>query len=257
MELFEYQNIYRHEDQHFFYVGIHELVLMLARHFELSIKPLRILDAGCGTGLLAKKLKQLGEVWGIDIHPAALSFTRRRGVKVKKASVTKLPFENGSFDLVICIDVLYHQKVKSDALALKEIFRVLRSGGRLILRVPAHRWLRLSHDRYVHTRQRYEKDELNKKLVKAGFFVEKMSFTGMSLYPALIFHHFWEKIFSPGQDALSIRPIPECLNQLLILFLRFEVFLTRWVNLPQGIGLIAVARKSARGKFSDKDFNNY
>lgn len=257
MEFSNYQNIYRHEDQHFFYVGIHELVLMLARHFEPSAKPLKILDAGCGTGLLAKKLERLGEVWGIDIHPLALAFARRRGVKVKKASVTKLPFENESFDLVTCIDVLYHQKVKSDALALKEIFRVLSSGGRLILRVPAHRWLRLSHDRYVHTRQRYEKDELNKKLVKAGFFVEKMSFTGMPFYPGLVSHHFWEKIFPPGQDASSIRPIPEWLNRLFILFLKLEVFLTRWVNLPWGIGLIAVARKSVLGKFSNKYFNNH
>ena len=93
MEKIEYSNIFKHESKHFFYVSTHSLVLDLARKWTKGKQSLEILDAGCGTGLLLKKLKKLGKAKGVDYNPEAIKLARKRNVEVKKASINKLPFK--------------------------------------------------------------------------------------------------------------------------------------------------------------------
>src|SRR2546427_3781696 len=59
---------------------------------------------------------------------------------------------------------VYHLGVGSDTSALREMRRVLKPGGLLLLRVPAHDWLRGEHDRLVHTRHRYSRDRKSTRL---------------------------------------------------------------------------------------------
>src|SRR3989344_9097473 len=128
MQTSEYENIYKNEGHHFFYVGNHFVILNLVRrHAKDSTH--NILDAGCGTGLLAKKLQSFGKVTGVDISPEAIKYAKKRGVDARLASIAKLPFKKATFDLVVSVDVLYHQKVKNDRTALLEFKRVLKPGG--------------------------------------------------------------------------------------------------------------------------------
>ena len=110
MEKQEYLNIFKNEKSHFFYRANHGLFISFARKFS-GKKRIKILDAGCGTGLLAKKLKNLGNVVGVDINRLALALSKKRGVRAKLASVDKLPFKTDSFDLIVSMDVLYHKGV--------------------------------------------------------------------------------------------------------------------------------------------------
>ena len=160
MDISEYKNIFENEESHFFYVGNHNMVLSLVKRYLKPGKEIRILDAGCGTGLLAKKLEKFGVVTGIDISPEAILYAKKRGIRAIKASVTKLPFKDETFDLVVSIDVLYHQNVENDLNALGEFKRVLKPNGILIVKVPAYNWLRGSHDIVVHTKHRYTLEEL-------------------------------------------------------------------------------------------------
>src|SRR6185369_13695546 len=120
MEKQEYKNMYQREDTHFYYVTLHKLVLQLIQKYAPIKSTLNILDAGCGTGRLAELMKNVGEVTGIDMSDEALKFAKERGIKVKKASVMKLPFKDNSFDVITSIDVLYHKAVTDDTKALKE-----------------------------------------------------------------------------------------------------------------------------------------
>lgn len=246
MEISEYKNIFKNEARHFLYLSRHNLVLSLLKLYLKKGSPqdITILDAGCGTGLLVKKLEKLGKVLGVDVSPQAIYYAKKRNVRVKKASVTALSFKGDTFNVVVSIDVIYHQKVKNDEKALKEFYRVLKPNGILLLRVPANQWLHLSHDRHVHTRQRYEKEELRKKLTRSGFIIEKLSFVDALLLPLAFIQQLWETIVPPPATSSSaIKPLPPLLNSLFLLLLSFEVSLIKRIDLPFGIGLIAIGRK--------------
>ena len=242
MELAEYKNIFENEASHFIYLTRHQLILALFKKYVIKPRP-NILDAGCGTGLLAKKMEKFGTVWGVDLSPEAIKFAKLRGLKTKRASITHLPFKKNAFDVVTCVDVIYHKAIKDDSKALKEFFRVLKPGGLLIIRVPANKWLKLIHDQHVHTSQRYNLSELRNKLLRTGFDIKKISFIDTLLLPLAILQSLKEKIIFSDKTTSSIKLLPKPVNTLLTKILSFEIFLIAKINLPFGIGLIAVCKK--------------
>jgi len=161
---------------------------------------------------------------------------------VQQADVSDLPFSAHSFDVITSIDVLYHQAVRDDSAPLREFCRVLRPGGFLILRVPAHPWLSSRHDALVHTRSRYTKNEVIQKLKATGFQVETVSYWGLSLLPILSMNRALQRFF-PGTGA-EFSKLPKTLNGFFHCCLRFESFLSRFFILPSGVGVLAVATKS-------------
>lgn len=243
MEIQEYKNIYKNEGKHFFYRANRKLFFSHVK--DLRTKngiSLKILDAGCGTGLLAKELRAFGEVTGVDIDPRAIFYSKKRGIKVKKASVNNLPFESKTFDVVVSMDVLYHQKV-DDKKALREFLRVLKPGGTLLVRVPALPLLFSSHDRHVYTRERYTKGELFKKLVQAGLEVQKITYINSALFIPAFLKILFEKLEKRTESISSIKPTPAFLNEIILRILLIENLLIKRFSLPIGIGLFAVAKK--------------
>ena len=243
MDVSEYKNIYKNESSHFYYAANHALFLSRVAVFRTKTgKALEILDAGCGTGLLTKKLQKFGKVTGVDIDPRAIFYSKKRGVKARYASVNNLPFESKKFDVVVSMDVLYHKKV-DDKKALAEMYRVLKPGGIIILRVPANPILLSSHDRFVHTRERYIKKKLLKKLQDAGFLVEKISYVNTILFLPTLLKAAFEKISSPNRSSSSINRVPELLNKAALTIMSFENLILKHYSLPFGIGLFAVAKR--------------
>jgi len=113
------------------------VVKSLLRRFS----PGRALDAACGTGRYSKFLHTLGhEVTGVDLSPAMLRHakTRNRKIKFIKSDLRALPLNNDNFDLVICALVLTHFSDINQILT--ELFRVVRSGGHIIIS-DIHPWL--------------------------------------------------------------------------------------------------------------------
>lgn len=246
MQISEYENIFKNEQTHFYYVGNHKIILSLIKKFmknKKKIRKLKILDAGCGTGFLAKRLARFGDVLGVDNNSQALSLAKKRRIKVKKASITKLPFVSNYFDLVTCIDVINHKAVTSEKAAAKEFYRVLKPKGILLIRASANSWLELVHDKHVHLRKRYDKGEFQNILKKAGFIIMKLSYVNLILLPPVIVLQFIEKIQKPKTTKSAIFPLPYWLNWILTFLLSLEAYLLRWFDLPFGIGLLAVCQK--------------
>lgn len=100
-----------------------------------------LLDIGCNVGEL---LAYCGEVYpgirlsGVEINPEAFAKARQNlpHAVIKGAGAEKLSFPDASFDCVTCIEVLEHIPAELRQQALSEMRRVLRPGGRLVLRVP-------------------------------------------------------------------------------------------------------------------------
>ena len=250
MEISEYRNIFENEKTHFFYVSTHNLAVSLINKW-VERKGLAILDAGCGTGGLSVKLAALGSVSAIDASPEAIKFARRRGIAAKLASVEKIPYPSRQFDVVTCIDVIYHKQVKDDVGALSEIRRVLKPGGVLVLRVPANKFLMSAHDRHVHTARRYSKGELAEKIKLAGLVVRQISYVHAPLFLISLFRVGLEKLTNRANNS-SIGLVNPIINWALTLVLDVEGrLIANELGLPFGQGLIAVAtpnRQSSPGQ---------
>jgi len=244
MELPEYRRLYELEERMWWFRGMERISLALLRRYSAEDRPVRVLDAGCGTGGMLEPLARLGSAVGIDRSPEALKFAHQRGQPhLARADIGKLPFMAASFDVVTSFDVLYHLDVDDDVAALREIARVLRPGGQLLIRVPANDSLRSSHDKAVHTRQRYGKQELISKLHAAGLEPEHTSFANCFLYPVALLRRRAESWLGGGKEESEVQGAGALLNALLAIPLMIEARLIPRVALPFGLSLVAVARK--------------
>jgi SAM-dependent methyltransferase len=88
----------------------------------------RVLDAGCGEGVLVEEYGERLAIEGVDPNYSSN--------RVRAASVTSLPYADASFDRALCLDVLEHLPFADQSRALAELQRVLRPGGELLVSVP-------------------------------------------------------------------------------------------------------------------------
>ncbi len=244
MQTSEYKNIFLNEETHFYYRGTHEIVLSLLKKNLPSGKSLKILDAGCGTGYFMQILGEFGEIWGIDINPEAIKYTKKRGIKnVELSSVEKIPFKDNFFDAIVSIDVLYHQEVGNDIKALKEFCRVLKPGGIVVVKVPAFNWLRGHHDIVVKTRHRYTKNELAGKIKGAGLEIKKLSYGNAAIFPAALLKRVTDGLKkNHSSDVDKVSPF---VNKTLIKIMKIESQILKLTGLPFGLSVFAVAKKSS------------
>jgi SAM-dependent methyltransferase len=96
----------------------------------------RALDAGCGTGIYTEWLAGLGlSVTGLDRDPAMLAAARRKapGARLVEGDVRHLPFADGEFDLTLAVTLFCFLDGHSRLAAARELVRVTRPGGRLVI----------------------------------------------------------------------------------------------------------------------------
>jgi SAM-dependent methyltransferase len=145
-----------------------------------------ILDVGAGTGRIASVLREAGyrDISVGDLHPAALALAKLYGFdRLYQFDLASPPFRQ-HFDVVTLFDVVEH--VREDARAVGAVRQVLRSGGRLVLTVPAHRWLWSRIDDLSGHYRRYDRTTLTALLSSAGFEVVECRYFFTALVPALL-----------------------------------------------------------------------
>lgn len=101
----------------------------------------RVLDIGCNVGELLGHLRELNptlELAGCDVNAAAVEAARRNlpGADIRHCGAADLPFADGAFDCVTCIETLEHVPPSEWGASLRAMQRVLVRGGRLVLRTP-------------------------------------------------------------------------------------------------------------------------
>ncbi|MFF4618783.1 class I SAM-dependent methyltransferase [Nonomuraea jabiensis] len=143
----------------------------------------RVLDVGCGTGYLSRILAPVvtpsGHVTGVDPSPAMIDYATRHApanCTYVEGAGQDLPFPDGSFDLVISSLAVHHIPADARPEALRQMFRVLRPGGRLLIaefRPPANPLARHLIGALTGPAMRHDpRDLLGTMIPDAGFQVE-------------------------------------------------------------------------------------
>jgi SAM-dependent methyltransferase len=204
-----------------------------------------LLDAGCGTGGLLRRLAAAcpdRPRFGLEYNPAAAArAAAKSGAVVASGDVARLPFADAAFGAVVSMDVLCHRGV-DQAAALAEFRRVLAPGGTLVLNLPAFDWLMSAHDRRVHNARRYTAPQLRDLLAEAGFTQIQTQYWNAVLLPLMVLQR---KILARQDDAASdVAPFPPWLDASLHLATRAEAALARLgLRWPAGGSVLAVATR--------------
>jgi ubiquinone/menaquinone biosynthesis C-methylase UbiE len=202
MEINEYQRMFLVEDYHWWYRGLRRLVADNVSRLISETSDASILDAGCGTGGTMQVLSALVEkknLIGIDINHYALCLTEFRNVgAVTQASIEMLPFNSGSFDIAISLDVLCLDRV-DEKKAIIELSRVLKPQGHLIINLPAFNSLRGEHDKAVSIRYRYKIKEVKQLLVDLGFQPKVLRYWNSWLFPITALYRIKSRLGHTGQ----------------------------------------------------------
>ena len=119
-----------------FSYGRHKIDVLLDEVLKEQQPGARILDVGCGTGEYVRRANELGFI-ASGLEPAdamrAVAVNKNPGASIVSGVATELPYPDGSFDLVICIEVLRYLDRSDIRQALRELRRVLRPGGTMFL----------------------------------------------------------------------------------------------------------------------------
>lgn len=246
MDIKEYRTMYDVELYHWWYSGLRKLVLAFMNEYSHEKDNPVVLDAGCGTGGMLEECRGYN-TFGLDISEEALNFCRQRSLaNLAQGSVCDLPFKDGFFDIIISLDVLYHLDVSDDDEALKEFYRVIKRDGILLLNLPAYNFLKSSHDKTIHTRQRYALKDVKDKVKNAGFTIERITYRNAFLFPAAAMVRLVKKQFSGSGEiqGSDLKPMPRGINSVLKGILNLENrLILNGVNFPFGLSIFCVARK--------------
>jgi SAM-dependent methyltransferase len=206
----------------------------------------RFLDVGAGTGATGAWLAERGELVTSDFMPLALELNRERhsAAGFVAADVNRLPFETGSFDVVLCVTVLCHQSIPDPRTAVAELARVVRPGGVVCLWEPGVRRLRRAHDRVTHSARRFSRNDLSSLLVGAGMEVERASGAYSFLIPPAAVKAAIER----GRVESDLDHNADGLAGVLPRLARAEQSLLRRVDLPAGLSVFAVGRSVSAGR---------
>ncbi len=237
----EFANIAASERDLWWYRGMERIFWRFAAPYAPPAGA-SVIEAGCGTGYMSERMEQhFGwQMFPADLSHAGLSYCRL-GRKTQ-ADLRHLPFAAQAFDAVVSLDVIAHLVPGEDEQAFRHFARLLKPGGRLLLRTSAFPWLRSRHSMFVEERQRYTASRLRWLCERAGLRVLRTTYLNSLLLPVAAFKfRVWEPLTN-APPASGVEPIAPWLNQLLELPLKLEApLIGAGVNLPLGQSLLLAA----------------
>lgn len=238
----EYRKMAEVEDSMWYYRALH-------RHVGRSLAGMlpaeaRVLDAGCGTGGLLRRLGETHPAWqltGLDSSPLACELARQRtGREIIQGAVAALPFAAAAFDAVVSCDVVC--QVNDPAAVVREFHRCLKPGGVMVLTMPAYQWMYSYHDQEVGNLRRYSRGEVRELLQGAGFSIRRDTYWNMLPFPLAVLRR---KVFPPKKPASDVQLFPGPLEAAFSAAMALEhAWLGAGGRLPFGSSVLTAARKS-------------
>jgi SAM-dependent methyltransferase len=176
-----YLRLHAIEEHHWWHVGMRKISAAVLGE-RLRWRHQSLLDAGCGTGGFlgwASRTGAFDHLAGVDISPQAIDFARDSvpGSDLRVAPLHALPFGDGEFDLVSLNDVLQHVDERQVETGLREMHRVVRREGAVLVRTNAGRRPRRDRSDW----RLYDQRTLESQLEQAGFGLLRITHANMLL----------------------------------------------------------------------------
>lgn len=244
MQTDEFQALVGFDEHHWWYAGRRRVLHAAIGRLELPPEA-AVLDAGCGTGRTMDDLRRYGTVHGFDLNPLGVEHARGRGHgDVQVAPVEAIPHPDATFDLVTCLDVIEH--TPDDVASLRELRRVVRPGGWLVVTVPAYQLLWSSHDVANQHYRRYRRSQLRRAGVEAGWEPQGWTYFNSVLFLPGAAVRLGERLRRPHKrrGRPNVQLTPRALDGVLEWPMRLEAALVgRGVRLPVGMSLLMAFRR--------------
>ena len=240
MERVVYQQMAELDQRHWWYRARRDVIAALIRRRVRPRPGARILEIGCGTGHNLAMLAAFGHVDALELDDEARALAERRlGRGVMAAPLPELAGVPGDYDLIGAFDVIEH--IEDDQAALAAIADRLKSGGKLVVTVPAHRWMWSAHDVVNHHKRRYSKAALRNLIEGSPLRLDAIGYFNSLLFPLAVAKRVASKL-SGSNDASIGLPSPP-VNAALERAFAAERHLIGKVGLPPGLSLFAVAKQ--------------
>lgn len=234
-----YRVFYGIQKKHWWFSAKRTIILSLIdRYCKLTNKS-NILDIGCGSGLMLDDLRKKGNLSGMDMSDEAISFSKEiYDGPIKKGSLPwDVPYPTQHFDLITALDVIEH--IDDDVDSLKTIRNHLSIGGKALITVPAYMFLWTHFDDLNEHKRRYTRSELKRKLLEAGFKIERISYYNTFLFPLIALIRLINNVIKrDGQTDIDMPP--SFVNFILKKVFETEHFFLPYISFPFGVSVVAV-----------------
>jgi SAM-dependent methyltransferase len=234
----------RAESTHFWFRGFRRFVTPVLIDLSHGRRDLAIIDCGCGTGHNLRLLRPYGRVTGFDLSERGVAMAHASGSPVVRADAARAPFVSAAFDLATSFDVM--QCIESDALAVREMARLLRPGGAVLLTMAALEVLRGDHAETWREVRRYTPSMARHLVEQAGLRVERVAFLFGSLFPLMLTVRVVQRLTRPFRAARlesDIAMPSPLINAVLTAVVGAEAALAPAIRPPVGSSLLIVGRK--------------
>lgn len=233
------------DERHWWYRGRRRVMRAVLDRLRLP-ESCRLLDAGCGSGRMLDELRGYGDAVGLEVSELAVSVARAHGHRVLHGSVEAAPFVDACFDVVTCLDVVEH--TPDERQTFRELCRITRPGGLLVVTVPAYQALWSVHDEANLHYRRYSAGSLRAAAGAEGWTLVRDSYFNSVLLAPAAAVRLIRRGREPAAGESDLGLTPRWLNGTLELPLHLEAALIgRGVRIPSGLSVLAVFTRPALG----------
>jgi len=238
-----YKSYFVLEKEHWFFRVRKKILVSFIKKYVKSGS--KVFDFGCGSGYLAGELQKMGyEVHGLDFEKEAINYGINSGIKnLSIISGDKTGYPDESFDLVMSLDALEH--IRNERPVVAELLRILKSGGKMILTVPAYQWLWGVQDEVSHHFRRYTMNSLVSVLGEFPVLkIIRKTYYNTLLFPAIAVVRLLSKRLNIKNRNSDFEINNRILSVLFYFIFNLETCLLKFINFPFGVSILVILEKS-------------
>ncbi len=244
MEKSYYKNYFVLEKMHWLFRIRRKIFLYFVGKYT---KPnAKIFDFGCGSGYLVGELQKMGyDTYGLDFEKYAIDYGLNQGINnLKLATGEKIDYPDETFNIVTAFDVLEH--IENEKPIIKELVRILKPGGKMIISVPAYMWLWGVQDDISHHFRRYTAGSLvNVFKNLPELKVIRKTYFNTFLFPPIAVVRLFSKWFNIKNRNSDFDIKTGFLDVIFYHVFNLEHHFLKFIDFPFGVSILLVLEKNA------------